>query len=152
MPFALLYWLHASYYGHVLTQSGTLLSCLTALEEPECVYAHHLSPLAQCSVVGRSKPPASGKSTFAVVTYAREHLIYVSDRVTDLRTVETITAAPHTDRVQHASPNVQIGPTWNRAGKQGAEQARAYYDARTRARSDRHKQMLGSVLTHFTAH
>ena len=50
MPFALLYWLHASYYGHVLTQSGTLLSCLTALEEPECVYAHHLSPLAQCSV------------------------------------------------------------------------------------------------------
>ena len=50
MPFALLYWLHASYYGHVLTQSGTFLSCLTAVEEPECMYTHHLSPLAQCSV------------------------------------------------------------------------------------------------------
>ena len=61
--------------------------------------------------VGRSKPPASGKSTFAVVTYAREHLIYVADRVTDPRTVDTITAGLHTDRVQHTSPNVRIGPT-----------------------------------------
>ena len=60
MPFALLYWLHASYYGHVLTQSGTLLSCLTALEEPECVYAHHLSPLAQCSVTMHIKCHPTG--------------------------------------------------------------------------------------------